>query len=498
MKSLKEFTQPSKIHEQIFVGYLWNNPNLYSKYKNHNIERSTFTEVIWYFYFRIGKEMYENGIRKFDDVTTYSFIASRPKTNKKSYNDFYVEYGEFETIKELMDECTKEKDNDEYHFSEIQKYETLRNFQKEGLININDKKLIQKLCDMNLQQMKSFFEYKQKEAFSNINAGEIVEYNLIDDLDETIRLLNEGDAMGLPFHDAHRLNRKIKGWKTGDLMYLVLSSGMGKTSFGVEKAILSLIEKNEKGIMYGNEEGIQKFRALLLATVASKILNTPINREKMIEGKFDEKTLLKLNNAKDWLYEHRRDMIKFFEMKKYRIEDVVNKIELLRPKGYKYVFLDTFKPDLTGSEMARWQQYSESAQNLHNCIKSDANNCGMLATVQLKIGKEFRYLDLSAIGKSLEIVEVASVVLMGRLLYSDEYEGGSNELKPYNWVKNEQFGKYVKEDYKLKDDKQYMILFIAKNRHGGVDEQIIYEVNYGINSWKEVAYVQVPRTSNVY
>src|SRR5205085_6146894 len=105
-----------------------------------------------------------------------------------------------------------------------------------------------------------------------------------------------------------------------------------------------------------------------------------INREKMIEGKLNEKTLEKLNNAKNWLYEHRRDMIKFYEMKKYRVEDVVNKIELLRPKGYKYVFLDTFKPDMTGNEMARWQQFSESAQNLYNCIKVDSNDCAMLAT----------------------------------------------------------------------------------------------------------------------
>lgn len=498
MKIIKEFKEPSIIHEQIFVGFLWGNPSLYSKYKNHNIEKNTFTQTVWYFYYHVGKEMYDSGIRTFDDVTTYSFISSRPKTKGKTYNDFYVEYGEFNTIKELMDECTKEKDNDEYHFSEIQKYETLRKFQKEGLINVSDNTLIKKLCDMNLKQMKTFFEYKQKEAFANINAGEIVQHYLIDDLEDTIKKLNEGEAMGLSFHDAHRLNRKVKGWKTGDLMYLVLSSGMGKTSFGTEKAILSLIENNEKGIMYGNEEGILKFRSLLLATVASKILKTPINREKMIEGNFDDKTLEKLNNAKDWLYEHRRDMIIFYEMKKYRVEDVINKIELLRPKGYKYVFLDTFKPDLTGNEMARWQQFSESAQNLHNCIKSDANDCAMLATVQLKIGKEYRYLDLSAIGKSLEIVEVASVVLMGRLLFSDEYAGGSNELKPYNWVWNEPFGKYVKEDFEIKEDKQYMILFIAKNRHGSVDEQIVYEVNYGINAWREVAYVQVPRTSNIF
>lgn len=485
------------------MGYLWGTPQFYERYKKHKIVNTTFTESVWYFYFHIGKLMYDNGIRTFDDVTVYSFLTSQPKEKgKKSLFEYYDSFGGFKTIQEMIEECTKDKENDEYHFSEIQKYESLRKMQEESIIDINNKEVVAKLVRMNLKQIQMWFQHKIKSVMAHVNHGEVVEHDLLDEdeLDSTIERMNKGESLGLPLFEATRLNKKIKGWKNGTLMYLVLSSGMGKTSFGTEKALISLIENNKKGIVFANEEGVFKWRALLLATVASAVLKTPINREKLANGKFEQKTLDKLNNAKEWLKKHKKDMIKFCEMKKYRIEDVISRIELYRPLGYEYVFLDTFKPDLSRTgEIARWETFSNSAQELYDCIKPDANNVATLATVQLKIGKEFRYLDLSTIGKSLEIVEVAGVVLIGRMIYSDEYPEQKNELKPYNWVKdplNE--GKWIKEDYKLNPKKQYMILFIAKNREGSTDEQIVYEVNYGINAWNEVAYVLVPKTSNVF
>lgn len=498
MSYINSFTDPSKIHEQLFIGFLWSNPSFYEKYKKHKISRGTFTDDVWHFYYYIGKEMFDNGIRTFDDVTVYSFLTSRPKLKgKKSLFDEYDNYGGYDVIEELIEECKKDKSNDEYHFSEIQKYETLRRFQDDGLLNTADKKLIEKLLNMTLKQMQMFFQHKHAKAFSHINSGEVVEHNLIDNLEETIDKLNAGEQMGLEFHDSPRLNRKIKGRKLGDLMYLVLSSGTGKTSWSMEKWFLSILENDEKGMIFGNEENVERFRYLMLATVCSKILKTPINREKLLEGNFDEKTLEKLKKAKEWLYKHKRDAVKFFELKKYRVEDVISKIELYRALGYKYIFLDTFKPDMSAKDTARWEAFSNSAQNLYDCIKADSNNANLLATVQLKIGKEYRFLDLSTIGKSLEIVEVASVVLLGRLMYSDEYPQQKNALKPYNWVWNEFTERFEKRSFNLNPNKKYLILFIAKNRHGSVDEQILYEVNYDINAWKEVAYVNVPRTSNV-
>jgi len=188
--------------------------------------------------------------------------------------------------------------------------------------------------------------------------------------------------------------------------------------------------------------------------------------------------------------------IKFYDLKKYRVEDVISRITMMKPLNYNYALLDTFKPSASAQESARWESFSNAAQNIFACIKPEANNVGLLATVQLKIGKEYRYLDLSAIGKSLEIAEVASVILMGRLLFADEMPGKKEELAAYNWEKSDFDGKWHKKPYPLDPDKTYMIIFISKNRSGDLSEQIIYEVNYSINSFKEVAYAQMGKKSN--
>ncbi|KON87460.1 replication protein [Sporosarcina globispora] len=496
MKYIKEFIEPSYIHESLLVGYLWANPSLFQKYRTHKVTQETFTEAVWYFYFTVGKQMFENGIRDFDDKTTYAFLVSRPKEkNKKSYIDAYNDFGGYDTISELMEACKSDSQNDEYHFSEIQKYESLRKLQKDSLINVEDRLLVEKLLKMTLKQVQLYITVKQKEAFSHINSGDVIEHDLVDGLDETIEDLNSGESMGSPLHDAPRLNRKIKGWKNGSLYYLVLSSGVGKSSIAMEKFILSLFENQEKALLAINEESVKKWRSLLLATISAKINKKPINREKMFEGNFQQDMLDKLEAAKQWAWKHGQGLVKTLELKKYRVEDILSRVELYRPKGYTKLIIDTFKPDRSSTDLARWESFSNSAQELHDLIKEDNYNVGTLATVQLKLGKETRYLDLDSTGKSMEINEVAAVVMMGRLLFADEYQDEKSKfkLKPYNYKKDELTGEWFEEPYKLNDKKTYLVLFLAKNRFGSEEEQIIYEVNYEINSFKEVAFVKVPR-----
>jgi hypothetical protein len=497
-KYIDEFVEPSKPHEALFVGHLWSTPSLYEKYSTNKIIKTTFTEPQWYFYYYVGREMYNNGIKSFDDVSTYAFLSSRStKSDKKSWLDIYNNYGGFSPIEDLLIECQKKESNHEYHFSEIQKYECLRKFQDENLINVSNKDLVSKLAKMSLKQLQAFFQHKTNKIFVNVSSGEVVEYNLLDDLDVAIKKMNDGEGMGLILHDSPRLSKRIKGWKKGQLYYLVLSSGVGKSSIATEKFALSLLENDEKGIMFANEENVWKTRNLMLATVASKLLNKPINREKLAEGNFDDKTMAKLLEAKQKLEQYNKEIIKFYDMKKYRIEDIITRCNIMKPLGYNYAIVDTFKPDSSSSELQRWERFAAASQNIFDCIKPEANNIGMLATVQLKIGKEYRYLDLDVIGKSKEIVEVADVVMIGRLLFEDEYEG-KHKIFAYNWVKDDFDGEWRREEYKLDPEKTYLILFLPKNRNGSTEEQIIYEVNYSINSFKEVAWAKLRKTTGSY
>lgn len=496
-KYIDEFVNPSKVHESLLVGYMYSNPKLYQKYKGRKITSETFTDNIWWFFFGVGQMMYESGIRNFDDKTMYSFIVERPQeSGKPSFMDTYNRYGGFTKIRELVDECKDDDENSDFHIEEVQKYEILRWYQKAGLLDTANKVVVNMLCKMRLQQIKMYMQNRYKEPLMHISSGDIKISNLLDGLEDTVEILSKGQSMGIDLRDAPRLNKAIKGWQLGCLSYLVLSSGIGKTSIMTEKYLLSVIENDEKTLLFANEEGKEKFQALLIATVSSRILKDPITREKITEGHYSDEEKRKISNAVKWLGEHKPDIIKIIEMERYRIEDVLDNIELYRPLGYKHILIDTFKPDTNRESRARWEKFSEHAQDVFDCIKPSVNNCAALATVQMKIGKEYRYLDLSTLGKSLEIVEVAGVILAGRLMYSDEYKGGKYELKPYNWKKSQFTGKYEKDYFELDSEKQYLVLFIAKNRYGGTDQQIIYEINYDLNAWIERGYVQVPKTNN--
>lgn len=504
IKYLDQFVLPSEVHESLFVGNLWKNPNLYSKYKSHTILQDTFTKKTWYFFYNLGKDMYDSGIRSFEDTAVYSFLISRPQeSGKETLLETYNKYKGYSTINELMQEASKEKNNDEFHFSEIQKYEALRLIQKENLLNIHSEEFVKKLADMSLKQLHTFCQHKFKTSFSHINSGDVIIYNLTEDIVQMVEELDMGEEVGLPLFEAPRLSKKINGQKLGNLMYLVLSSGVGKSSIVTEKFVLSIFEHNvkaldpnndltfEKALIFVNEEGKKRWQARLLATVASRILKKPIPREVVNRGRYSPETKQTLIEAAEWLSQNQPDFIKLVVLKRYRIEDVISNIELHRPLGYSHIYFDTFKPDLSQT-VDRWLAFSNSAQELHDCVKEEAYNCSTLATVQMKIGKEYRYIDLDSIGKSPEIVEVAAVVMAGRLIFADEYPNESKALFCYNWEKNSFTDRWEKKEYVLDKEKKYLILFLPKNREGSEDEQIVYEVIHDLNIWREVAFVQVP------
>lgn len=95
------------------------------------------------------------------------------------------------------------------------KYESLRNLQKQGLLDTSNPNLVSKLANMSLKQMQSFFQFKHKESFSHVNSGEVIEYNLIDNLDETIEQLEAGEDAGIPLFESPRLNKRLMGKSLG-------------------------------------------------------------------------------------------------------------------------------------------------------------------------------------------------------------------------------------------------------------------------------------------
>ena len=49
----------------------------------------------------------------------------------------------------------------------------------------------------------------------------------------------------------------------------------------------------------------------------------------------------------------------------------------------------------------------------------------------------------------------------------------------------------VKEEVNLSNDKDYIVLFIAKNRYGESNVQLVYERNMSFNQYYELGYTHI-------
>lgn len=114
----------------------------------------------------------------------------------------------------------------------------------------------------------------------------------------------------------------------------------------------------------------------------------------------------------------------------------------------------------------------------------------IIATAQLSAeSMARRYLDLSCVGKSRAIAETATQVVMFRTLSQEEKE----KIEVFNLHKDETTGKFtnVRDMVDLDPNKDYIVLFIPKNRFGDTQPQIVYERNMAWNSLKEVGQTYI-------
>jgi replicative DNA helicase len=123
------------------------------------------------------------------------------------------------------------------------------------------------------------------------------------------------------------------------------------------------------------------------------------------------------------------------------------------------------------------------ARALYDIIKESALNVGLFLTYQLsKASSKTRYLTKSDIGQAKNIEDVFSVNLMVRKVYSDEMPGEKREIK--YWTKLQGGSKVERH---MERDKNYLVMFICKNRFGSTDQyQILIECDLGTNKYKEL------------
>lgn len=344
-------------------------------------------------------------------------------------------------------------------------------------------KELDKLTRMSSSEIYDYYSYKLNDiALTKI--GKLSAENLSEGyeavIDEWDKGLSVGYKIGYPL-----LNWRFAGVHKGHLLLHEGHIGNGKTTTAILFYVLPVIESGEDVCIIANEQGVDEFRQMILASVLfNKVKYFHMNRHKFITGNFTEEDKKALHEAAQWL-KKQEGKIYFVPMQDYSLTMVEKVIRKYARLGCGMFLFDTMKPE---SDAEDWGIFSDVAKSLF--LMAKAEDVAIVATAQLSgesMGR--RFLDLSCTGKAKAIAETASQVVMFRNLQADERE----KLHCYKFLRDDN-GKLtrIKQEVPWNPDRDYILLFTPKNRYGEVGPQIAYEINRSFNTLYEIGYVDVP------
>ena len=471
----KELENKIKRAEGMLVGLVLKKPDTLCDYV---INKELLSEEA-IFYIGLTEKLYKKGVEVIDEISIINEIEDNDLLTQ-----VYNEFGGWNTIRELKGIANE--NNTDAIYNEWSKWNLIKEYSKKNILRLDghwDKLLAMK----NAEQVENYMIALLNDigiqtciTNSSINVSDLCSGygKFIKEWDKGVSI---GSKLGFPI-----LNYTLCGMHKGSLSFLLALSGNGKTSFSIPLYVLPTIENGEKLLILANEQNESDWRQLILSTVMfNKTHHTKMNRQKLLYGGFSEDDKKSMKLAMDWLEKYKGN-IKFAHLKDYGIENMRKLINKYSKMGYSNILVDTLKPEDDSSEKA-WAQFSETAKELF--LLAQKNNVAMLCTAQLSTnayGK--KYLDINSIGKSKAIAEVASQILMFRTLQSKEYE----KIKVWRQKRDLQ-GKLTreKEEIKLDKDKEYIVLFIAKNRYGNSNVQLVYERDMSFNTYKEIGFTEI-------
>lgn len=469
----KKLTLKREAIECNFIFALYKDPTLIDDYKNIVNGTDILTED-GIFYYGLAQQLYKAGYQAFDNISLYSFLE-----DKKILKSGFEDRGGYRSITEITSLINT--DNIGIYYDELIKNNMLLRLYDSGF-NVIDN--LEKLNQMSSSEVYDYYDFQ----LNNICVGKIEKIkaeNLSEGYDSYIKEWDEGKSVGYKI-GFPLLNYRLAGVHKKNLLLHLGHIGNGKTTTAILFYILPVIESGENVCIIGNEQGVDEFRQMILASVLfNKIGYFGMNRQKFITGRFTEENRIAMQKATEWL-ENCKGKIQFIEMTDYSINNVKKIVKKYSKLGIGMFVFDTLKPELESSDKA-WAEFSEVAKELFLLAKKQ--DVAIVATAQLSSeSMARRYLDLSCIGKSKAIAETATQVVCFRTLTNEEKQ----KLKPYQHQKNED-GKYtkVRKIIDLDESKDYIILFTPKNRFGETQPQLVYERNMSFNTLKEIGYVEI-------
>lgn len=427
------------------------------------------------FYFGLAKNMFHLEVREFDNMAVHTYTADKPELAEGFKNR-----GGYGTVEEIMSLLSVE--NIETYYDEVIKNNAILELYDMGFDVISE---LDKFSDMRSEEVYNYLDYKLNNIFLN-KVEHLKPVNLSDGYDEYVdewdRGVMKGFTIGFPM-----LNYRLAGVHKKNLLLHMAHIGNGKTTSSILFYILPALEAGENVCIIANEQGVEEFRQMILSSVLfNKINYRKINRQRFIQGGFSKEDREQIQLAQQWLKDQ-VGKITFVETKDYSINNVRKIVRKYSKVNYGLFIFDTLKPEVENSVNA-WADFSEVSKELFMIAKKE--DVAIIATAQLSAeSMARRYLDLSCVGKSRAIAETATQVVMFRTLSQEEKE----KIEVFNLHKDETTGKFtnVRDMVDLDPNKDYIVLFIPKNRFGDTQPQIVYERNMAWNSLKEVGQTYI-------
>lgn len=470
--------------EANIVGTIYKNPNLIYEI---DLTLADFHHNQWKVFFKIAYDMIfvEKANVLLDDCTIGLYLRKHEKLKKK-----YDEYGGFEAI--LNTTTYIKEENFFSYISELKKWQTVFQLSKDGCLI--DKKKLSEYADMSLDEIYDDFEVLLNHTFVSVSEN-VKSYNVFEGMNEFIDELNSCKDVGMPFYNANLLTETTGGFNlNGNIYGLGGTSGTGKSTMAFNYIVPSAIENDLPVVFIINEEDERKFKKELLVWVANNIFKEELHKHVLRDGKFTDEVLSLLRKCAKWIEDKKdKHILTVIPLERYSVNVAIKIVRKYSSAfGVKLFVLDTLKESADSKSDEIFRSMMRDMVKLYDVVKPTCKNVGLLVTYQLgKQALKIRHLTNNEIGQAKSIIDVMSVNIMIRRPYDDEYEDGKRELKCY---KLDGINHKTKIPFKLNRDKNYMIVFVTKNRFGETDaKQIVAECDLSTDVYKEIGYCHVPQ-----
>lgn len=460
------------------VATFWKFPEV--MYDFRDIELESFHTNTWRVYWQIVHDIFiEEKKESIDELTVNFYLEKHLKLKEK-----YEEYGGYDTI--IKAGSFIKKENIVGYVLELQKWNAVFEMNKQGF-PVKDK--LSDFADMSLDEIYAILQAQINNTFLKHSDSLNKSYDISDNIDGLIEDLQNGAEVGLPYLNMPLLNQQTGGCMLGNVTLIGGVTNAGKSTFVRDVHIPSLIKHKEKCVIMINEEDLSRVQRELIVWYVNNELNYELHKYVLKEGVWNDEVKSYIMKAVDWLKKMKEEhLITVIPFKTFTTSNAIKVINKYSALGVKYFILDTFKADsTTGANENIRVQMNQNMVALYDTVKPANKNVHLLCTMQLnKASVRMKKYDLDSIGEAKGISDVSSTAIMMRKLFDDEKEN----LKVYQ-DEVDAYGIVHQKEIPLDPRKRYQVFFVVKSREGSTDRQIVAEVDFSRNIYKEIGYCYI-------